>query len=38
MPDIMSIGEMLVDFTAVQDVKDGENGKSADIYYKHNPG
>ena len=32
MPDIMSIGEMLVDFTEVQDVKDG------DIYYKQNPG
>ncbi len=31
MPDIMSIGEMLVDFTAVSD----ENG---DIYYKQNPG
>lgn len=38
MPDIMSIGEMLVDFTAVQDTKDGENGKSGDIYYKQNPG
>ncbi|MGN0674716.1 MAG: carbohydrate kinase [Oscillospiraceae bacterium] len=31
MPDIMAIGEMLVDFTAVTD-KDG------DIYYKQNPG
>ena len=38
MPDIMSIGEMLVDFTAVQDVKGGESGRSADIYYKQNPG
>lgn len=38
MPDIMSIGEMLVDFTEVQDVKDGESGRSADIYYKQNPG
>lgn len=31
MPDIISIGEMLVDFTAVTD----ENG---DVYYKQNPG
>lgn len=31
MPDIMAIGEMLVDFTAVTE----ENG---DIYYKQNPG
>lgn len=31
MPDIISIGEMLVDFTAVT----AENG---DIYYKQNPG
>ena len=31
MPDIMAIGEMLVDFTAVTD----ENG---DLFYKQNPG
>ena len=31
MPDIMAIGEMLVDFTAKTD----ENG---DLYYKQNPG
>lgn len=31
MPDIMAIGEMLVDFTAVTD-------KDDDIYYKQNPG
>ncbi len=31
MPDIMAIGEMLVDFTAITE----ENG---DIYYKQNPG
>ena len=34
MPDIMSIGEMLVDFTAVQD----ENDKSESVCYKQNPG
>lgn len=34
MPDIMSIGEMLIDFTAIQD----ENDKSGNICYKQNPG
>lgn len=42
MPDIMSIGEMLVDFTAMHNMQDIEDASEADekgdIFYKQNPG
>ncbi|MCM1024298.1 MAG: carbohydrate kinase [Prevotella sp.] len=39
MPNIMSIGEMLVDFTAVRNAEEGcEDVQTGDVYYKQNPG